>query len=504
MVKAYLRYEHDAALGVVTSAPAVAFLADGRVLATAALESVALTDARTGTVVATLTPPVTSTGVPPREVTSLASAPPRTPLLAAGHADGRVRLWDVDGRTCDACLTGHASTVTALAWDGDGGALASGGADTDIVLWDAAAAAGTARLRGHTAPVTGLAFIGAVTGASLADDGDDDASTTTTIPPPSTTLASVSRDGTVRVWHLPARACVQTVAGLTAGGGGGELWCASLAPGGSMLAVAGTGADVVLLRVGLAHKAGGITGAAAGAAPLTLTHAGTLRRAAPDRAAALAWTRGRDGRPLLAAASAGRVVDFWRARGADEVRRHAVRRAKRKRDKKGGEGGGGGGDDAATAAAQLITIDAADELEPLPPLRLKHRVRGATWCPSRLRGRRGGGGGGALARLALALATNVVEQWDIAGPKATADDDDATATPPRTLRHRSGQRPPHRRARGRPCPRRAHRARGRGRRRHPVERRHPHPPPHHRRGWRRPGRHVGARGAARGHWWQGW
>ena len=201
MVKAYLRYEHDAALGVVTSAPAVAFLADGRVLATAALESVALTDARTGAPVATLTPPVTSTGVPPREVTSLASAPARTPLLAAGHADGRVRLWDVDGRTCDACLTGHASAVTSLAWDGDGGALASGGADTDVVLWNAAAAAGTTRLRGHTAAVTGLAFIGAVTGASLADDGDDN-DATTTIPPPSTTLASVSRDGTVRVWHL--------------------------------------------------------------------------------------------------------------------------------------------------------------------------------------------------------------------------------------------------------------------------------------------------------------
>ena len=397
MVKAYLRYEHDAAHGVVASAPALAFTgADGRALAAAALEAVALTDARTGAAVATLTPPPAASGAPAREVTALAA---HGGALAAGAADGRVRLWDAESRACEATLAGHASAVTALAFDASGATLASGAGDGDVVLWDAVAGAGLARLRGHAGPVTGLVFL-----------------------PGNAGLASASRDGSIRVWHGETRACTQTVAT------GGELWCLALSPtsdddGGPLLAAAGAGGDVALFRVAC--------GGAAGAAGTdTLVTAGALRRSAPDRAAALTWTVGKDGRALLAAASAGRVVDLWRARDGAAARKHAARRVKRKRDKEtkkarqgdeGGEEDGDGGDDddaAATAAAPSTTttstvdVEAIDALEPLPALRLKHRVRGALFAPARARGRKG------AARLALALANNTVECWDMVGDAA--------------------------------------------------------------------------------------
>lgn len=403
MVKAYLRYEHDAAHGVVASAPALAFAGgDARALATAALESVVLTDNRTGVVVATLVPPPTASGAPAREVTALAS---HGASLAAGAADGRVRLWDAETRACDATLVGHSSAVTALAFDETGATLASGGGDGDIVLWDAVAGAGLARLRGHAGPVTGLVFL-----------------------PGGAGLASASRDGSLRLWHDDTRACVQTVAT------GAELWCLALAPTADddappLLAAAGAGADVALYRVARGD------GAASAELAATLAPAGSLRRSAPDRAAALTWTTGKDGRALLAAASAGRIVDLWRARDAPAARKHAARRVKRKRDKEakkakqqqGDDDGDDGGDDdddgaaagavAAPAAATTTTttsidVEAIDAMEPLPALRLKHRARGALFAPVRARGRKG------AARLALALANNTVECWDMVSDAA--------------------------------------------------------------------------------------
>ena len=205
MVKAYLRYEQEAAFGVVTSAPALAYAPGGGLLATGSLEAVAVWDARTGTLVRSLEPARSASGAVAGEVTALAAASgpavaspaadggaTAAACLASGHADGKVRLWSWSSSDCDACLTGHGSAVTALAFDADGSTLASGGADTDIVLWDVAAGEGQFRLRAHVGQVTGLAFLAGRRG-----------------------LASTSKDGALRLWDLGARACVQTVVVLS-------------------------------------------------------------------------------------------------------------------------------------------------------------------------------------------------------------------------------------------------------------------------------------------------
>ena len=357
MVKAYLRYEPEGALGVITSAPSIAYVLDGArngnisnasasasaaassnsssaqrrlLVAAGSLEVVALWDAATGELVAKLDPPPSpATGARAREVTSLASlvgsgsggsasgggsssALAARPLLAVGHADGRVRLWDVQERRMDASLAGHSSAVTCLAFDDDcgggggygegedgagasGNLLASGGADTDVVVWDVGAESGLCRLRGHAAPVTAVCFVISGGGGSSAAARESAAllaaaasaknpgaaassarllassSASSSACSSALLVASAAKDGCVRLWHLAAGgACVCTVAT-----GSGELWALSPAPvsfssfagggsggrGGTLLAGAGVGGDVLLWRVGEVAVGGALMGA---------------------------------------------------------------------------------------------------------------------------------------------------------------------------------------------------------------------------------------------------
>lgn len=571
MVKAYLRYEPEGALGVITSAPSIAYVLDGArngnisnasaasasaaassnssqqerrlLVAAGSLEAVALWDAATGELVAKLDPPPSpATGARAREVTSLASlvgggdgsggsggsgsSLAARPLLAVGHADGRVRLWDVAERRMDASLAGHSSAVTCLAFDDDcgggygeggeegtgaggGNLLASGGADTDVVVWDVGAESGLCRLRGHAAPVTAVCFVVSGGGgggsresaallaaaASAKNPNAAKLSSSSAFSSSQLLVASAAKDGCVRLWHLAAGgACVCTVAT-----GSGELWALSPAPssfsssfaggsrgdgaGGTLLAGAGVGGDVLLWRVGEVAVGGGSNGsgedenAAAIAATTTtsrslpaLLPSGTLRRSAPDRATSLSWSvaRGAGGGggdaagaatggggevPVLVCASSGRVADAWRGRSAADARRHAARRAKRRRDKDAARGGGGGaagaaeGENKNSSSSAVVEVEAADALEALPALRLKHRVRAAALCPAALASCTSAGKkkarGGSSARLALALSNNVIEFWDVSTSAAASDAANAAA-PPSSERASSIDGPGHR------------------------------------------------------------
>lgn len=124
----------------------------------------------------------------PPEATRLAHCAD-TGTLAAGYADGTIRLWRPATQECLAVLNGHKSAVTALAFSRGGAQLASGGRDTDVVLWDVLGETGVCRLRAHTDQVTGVAF--------LDDVGK---------------LVSAGKDGGLRVWDLTTQHCGQYLA----------------------------------------------------------------------------------------------------------------------------------------------------------------------------------------------------------------------------------------------------------------------------------------------------
>jgi WD40 repeat protein len=90
-------------------------------------------------------------------VTALAFRPDGR-LVASGHEDGTVRLWDVARRRPLRAWAGHHRPVSALAFDRQGGRLASAGEDKAICLWDAASGRLTGTLLGHTDRVPALAW----------------------------------------------------------------------------------------------------------------------------------------------------------------------------------------------------------------------------------------------------------------------------------------------------------------------------------------------------------
>ena len=59
-------------------------------------------------------------------------------LIATGHSDGTVILWDVATHTLAATLAGHNGEVYSVAFSPDGSTLATGASDETVKLWDTA------------------------------------------------------------------------------------------------------------------------------------------------------------------------------------------------------------------------------------------------------------------------------------------------------------------------------------------------------------------------------
>jgi WD40 repeat protein len=117
---------------------------------------------------------------------------PNGKVLAAGTAEGQVRLWRViDGQpllTCD----GHLGAGWSVAFSPDGRLLASGSTGGMVCLWDANSGQSLKTLAGHTYQVWSVAF-----------------------SPDGCLLASGSTDGTVRLWDVSTGQSLETLAGHT-------------------------------------------------------------------------------------------------------------------------------------------------------------------------------------------------------------------------------------------------------------------------------------------------
>lgn len=111
-------------------------------------------------------------------VTTMAFSPDGL-LLATGHDDGGVRLWNTDTHELVAEMPLHPMPVSALAFSRDGRRLASAGEDRLIHLVDLSTRKVTQTLEGHTDRIPALAW-----------------------HPDGRILASAGWDTTARIWDL--------------------------------------------------------------------------------------------------------------------------------------------------------------------------------------------------------------------------------------------------------------------------------------------------------------
>jgi len=206
-------------------------------------------------------------------VLSLAFSPDGS-LLASGHADGAVHLWDVGAGREIAVRLRHDALATSVAFSPDGATLASGGMDAVLKLWDVRAAlAGEARRELHRQPsgVTALTYAGdagrlLVTGHAKpvlrVSDARSGRLVSTLRGPESQVhllvaaagcarLAAASRDRGVRVYDLQSRGELQ--AGAVQGSR--PLGALAFFPGGSHFACVAQDDAIRIWEVGAGEPA---------------------------------------------------------------------------------------------------------------------------------------------------------------------------------------------------------------------------------------------------------
>jgi WD40 repeat protein len=112
-------------------------------------------------------------------VSTVAFSPDRKTLASASY-DKTVRLWDVATGKVKRTFTSHGGYVLAVAFSATGKLVASGGADKEVLVWEAASGKVLHKLSGHDGDVAALAWA----------------------PGSSSILASAGKEGTVRLWTV--------------------------------------------------------------------------------------------------------------------------------------------------------------------------------------------------------------------------------------------------------------------------------------------------------------
>ncbi|MEH1879413.1 NB-ARC domain-containing protein, partial [Nostoc sp.] len=107
-------------------------------------------------------------------------------FLATGDANGKVRLWNFDGKQIFTCK-GHTRRVWSVVFSPDSKTLASGSDDKTVRLWDVCTGKCLKTLQGHTNWIWSVSF-----------------------SPDGKILASGSNDQTIKLWNINSGECLKT------------------------------------------------------------------------------------------------------------------------------------------------------------------------------------------------------------------------------------------------------------------------------------------------------
>uniref|UniRef100_M8C6Y1 WD repeat-containing 3-like protein n=1 Tax=Aegilops tauschii TaxID=37682 RepID=M8C6Y1_AEGTA len=302
-------------------------------------------------------------------------------VVASGHADGSIRLWDTESGACEATLHGHRSAASALRFAPSGAVLASGSKDCDVILWDVVAQAGLFRLRGHRDQVTDLLFL---------DSGKK--------------LVTCSKDKFIRVWDLDTQHCLQIV-----GGHHSEIWSMDVDPSEKFLVSGSADPELRVFRIRQSAEEGEDWNKWD-----ALKLFGEIPRQSKERIQTIRFNK--DG-SLVACQVAGKTADIYRILDETEATRKAKRRLHRKKEKASAkaaaaEGNGSVIDPSPAQDSQNPTVVVTDVFKLLQVLRTSKKICSVAFSPSNPPK-------GCLATLSLSLNNNVLETYSVDNEKVS-------------------------------------------------------------------------------------
>ncbi|KDO29053.1 hypothetical protein SPRG_06108 [Saprolegnia parasitica CBS 223.65] len=289
-MKSYLKYAPEAAFGVIASPGApVVYDLTGQLAICGALKNVIVWNIRTGTQVRVLKADTENDTA--GQVTALRLSIDGA-FVAVGYSTGIIRIFKLSNGNVEVTLDGHKNAIECLAFGEGGALLASGSRDTDIIVWDVVSQSGLYRLRGHKDAVTSVGFV------------ENQRS-----------LLSTSKDSLLKVWDLDTQHCVQTCVDHR-----NEVWSLDMQKSTRRIL---TGASDNKLRVYGVNEGDDV-----GDKRISLL--GTIQRSTHDRAMHVAYN---SHGTLLGCQGAGKTIEIFRLRSADEQKKKAQRRLKRAREK---------------------------------------------------------------------------------------------------------------------------------------------------------------------------
>lgn len=356
MVKSYDRYEQEAIFGVISCqsnilwlppAPSQSNKSSGRAV-TGALEEILIWDIKTGELLQRLSDGVApgasnaKTSLAPSAVVLLAYNE-QSNILASGHTDGSIKVWDLTSGTVMLSFSGHKSAVTSLHFDSIGTKLVSGSADSSIIMWDLVSEEGLFKLKGHKSLITGIALLSTETVGE--DEGED-------------MLVSVSKDGLIKLWDLKSKQCIEThLAHL------GECWSLGLSHSKKMLITCGSKDQVKVWELNIDEGADGEK----------ILARGEFEKQSKARCTDIQFTQLRDAlgtAEVFYLQNQDRTCELFRLRSEDEIARGMTKRTKRLKEK---------GLDDAEITQQLVDAQISMLIAPVSTMRTGSKIKACTW-----------------------------------------------------------------------------------------------------------------------------